>query len=138
MSKILGKNVSISIAVVASPEELEVVGCATEAILITNTNIAGSSTTGSGTWQEFKGLSNSWNGSINGYSTVDQNATIETVRELQFALDPIVMSFKKVTDLGDIYYTGFIIVLNVQETGNFGNAVTYSIQFQGTGELMIT
>lgn len=136
MSKILGKNVTLSILIAGSPSELKVIGCGRTCTLITNVQTAGKSTTGSGTWQEFKAIVNSWSVTADGIATVDENLSIADLRALQFTLTPVVISFKEVIGATTIYYSGYALIVNVQTAGNYNDVETYNVQLQGTGELI--
>jgi predicted secreted protein len=136
MSKILGKDVTLSIVVNASPQEIILIGCARTATLITNTVTAPKSTVGSGIWQEFTALSMNWSASVNGLATVGENMDMQTLRSMQFTLQPVIVSFKEATVTGDIYYSGFAIIQSIQTSGNYADAETYDVQLQGTGELI--
>ncbi len=135
MSKILGKNVTLSIVYQGSPQVIEPIGCARTATLTTTANIAGKSTVGSGIWQEFTGLSMGWTVSVDGFTTVDENMDLATLRGLQFALTPIVISFTEVVNSLTIYYSGLALLTSVSNSGNYADAETYTVQMQGTGKL---
>lgn len=137
MSKILGKNVTLSIVIDASPQEIELIGCARECTLITTMNTAPKSTVGSGKYQEFTGLSIGWNVSVTGLATVGENMDMQTLTGMQFSLLPVIISFKETTATGDIYYSGYALITSIQRTGNYNDAESYTVQLLGTGELLI-
>lgn len=136
MAKILGKNVTLSIVVAQSPQELQVIGCARTATLTTTVTIAPASTRGSGVWKDFKALVNEWAATVEGFATVDENMDIASLRLIQFQLLPVVISFQEVVGDNTIYNTGFAIIQSVQTSGNHADAETYSVNLQGTGELL--
>jgi predicted secreted protein len=136
MSKILGKDVTLSIVVNSSPQEIQVIGCARDCSLVTSQNLAGKSTTGSGIFLEFTALSITWSCSVNGFATIDENMDMRTLRQMQFTLQPIIISFKEVQGTTTIYYSGYAYIQSIQVTGSYADAETYSVQLQGTGQLL--
>jgi predicted secreted protein len=132
MSKIAGKDVLLFIAISASPEVLQGIGCSRTCTLTTNTVTAGVSTLGSGIYSEFKALSINWTVSVDGLATFGENMDMATLREYQFALQPVVIVF---TDSTAAQYRGYGIITSAVNTGNYNDVETYSVQIQGTGEL---
>lgn len=138
MSKISGKDVIVYLRTQASPEILKPICCSRSCTLNTQSATAGISTIGSGIWSEFKGLSMNWNMSVDGLATFGQNADIQTLRNLQFALTPVFLTFSEYAGGLAVDYAGNAIITSVQSTGSYADVETYSVQFQGTGELVIT
>lgn len=138
MAKILGKNVTLLIVTGESPEVVEMIGCSRTCELTTTVDILPASTLGSGLWKEFKAISNSWSGRVDGLTTVNENLTIATLRTMQALLQPVVISFEEVVGALVIDYRGAAIIVSVQTSGNYADAETYNVQLQGTGELTIT
>lgn len=135
MSKILGLDVIVKVMVSASPVEFEPIGCARNCTLTSNANIAGKSTIGSGIYQEFIGLSINWDVSVDGLATFNENTSLLTLRQLQAALQPVVISFTETVGDSSVEYTGNALITSVVASGNYADAETFDVQFQGTGEL---
>lgn len=135
MGKILGKDFILYAVLDWSPEQRIPIGCARSVTLTTTTQIAPISTVGSGIWQEFKGLSLSWNVSTDGLCTFDVNMSIPTLRMYQFGLTPMYFELVATSGTTQVTYSGYAIIQNVDETGSYSDVMNYSVQLQGTGEL---
>ncbi len=137
MSKIAGRDVILYIVTSASPETLEAIGCSRTCTLTTNAVTAGVSTIGSGIYSEFKAMSINWTVSVDGLATFDENMSIFTLRGYQFALTPILIDFKESTADEEVDYRGYAVITSVVSIGSYNDVETYSVQMQGTGELLI-
>lgn len=120
----------------ASPEERTVIACARTCTLLTNVVTAPISTIGSGKFSEYKALSINWSISSDGICTIDENMDLGTLRALQFQLTPIYIYFEEAATESTIVYYGQAIITNVQTSGAYNDVENYSIQLQGTGELI--
>lgn len=132
---ILGRDVTLYILTSASPEEFTVIGCARNVKIVKITDTAEKTTKGSGTKREYKPLATSWTGSIDGLSSED-GITIRQLWSYQDNLTVLTMQF----DLGDggLPVTGDIILTSAEAGGNYNDAATYNVSFQGTGDLSLT
>ena len=140
MSKILGKDVTISVYTGTDPQyvvpgTLAVIACGRACALITIVQVAGKSTTGSGTWAEYKALVNGWEVTSDGICTVGENIGLQTLRQLQSSLTPVVVSFKEEAGGTIIYHSGEAIITNIQTSKNYNDLEIFSIRLQGTGQL---
>ncbi len=135
MSFILGKNVILYILTSASPVEYTVIGCARNTKITLNVETADKTTIGSGTFREYKPLSSSWTGSVDGLSA-DQNISIRNL--LAYAEDLTILTIQ--FDLGDggNPLTGEILLTNVEAGANYNDAATFNVTFQGTGQLNLS
>ena len=132
MSKIPGNTVFLYLAISASPEVLQIIGCSRTCTLTTNAVTAGVSTVGSGIYSEFKALSINWTMNVDGLATEGENMDLATLRGYQFALQPILAVFAEGTSQES---RGYGIITSVANTGSYNDVETYSMQLQGTGEL---
>lgn len=147
MSFILGRNVTFSVLVGGV---LKVICCARTCKLMTQTEIAGKSTIGSGTWKESKGLSNAWTITADGIVNIASTETwwdgteksvlsLLDLRNYQFNFTPIQIAFETSTGSGiSILCEGTMLISSVEETGNYNDACLYSMQGVGTGQLSMT
>lgn len=134
MSFILGKDVILSVLVDGNYVPI---CCAKTCKLTTTAEIAGKSTIGSGLWKENKALNMSFTLSSDGITTLDSNTNLYTLRQLQFALQPVQVQFETIQDNVAIVYTATCLIQTVDESGTSNDAGTYNAQFIGTGELLM-
>jgi len=134
MSFILGTNVILYIVTNASPEELNVIGCAKNVRLTFATDTAERTTKGSGTAKEYKPLITSWGGSIDGLSSED-NITIREL--LAYAKDITELSMLFELADGGLPVAGQILLTSVEAGGPSNDAATYNVTLQGTGDLSL-
>jgi len=132
MPPYLGKNVILYLLVGASPYEPMVIGCARNTEINYNTDTAEKTTIGSGTSREYKPLSTNWSGTIDGLSGSDNVTVRELMRYVQ-DLTVITMQFNLGDDESPL--TGDIIITGVKATGNYNDAATFNMSYQGTGIL---
>lgn len=134
MSFIQGIDVVLYVLTSASPEEFTVIGCARTVKITQNTDTAEKTTIGSGTNKEFKPLINSWTGTVDGLSSTE-NLTLRQLLQYQKNLTVLTISF----DLGDggLPITGNVIITSVEAGGNYNDAATFNLSFQGTGNLSL-
>jgi predicted secreted protein len=124
--------------VVGDGGDLMPVCCARTASLTTITDIGETSTLGTGIWKTFKGLKNSFTVSAGGLISFDMNYSILSLRQRQVNSEEINFSFfglDKATNMEK--YSGAFIITSVDTPTSYNGSWEYSLQGQGTGELVI-
>lgn len=112
--------------------------CAQSCSLTVSTSTVETSTTGSGIWSTFKAQKHSWSGTIEGVVNLDTgNLRLSDLRALQIAMTEIEIRYERVDASGNGYTdAGIGIIVNSSDTGAMDDVATFSIEIQGTGELL--
>jgi predicted secreted protein len=134
MSFIVGRDVILYLVVAESPQVLSVIGCARNVKISMNTDTLETTTVGSGTDREYEPVATSWTASVDGLSSVN-NITYRDLLAYQKALTVLSMQFE-VGD-GGTPFTGDVIITSSENAGNYNDAATFNVSFQGTGELVL-
>lgn len=118
--------------------ELKPICCARSASITTTADIAETSTLGSGKWKTFKGMKLSFTLNAAGLVSFDMNYSIVTMRRKQIELMPLEFAFIGEDGNGLIeQYSGRFIITNINTPFTYNANFEYSLDGQGTGELLI-
>lgn len=136
MSLVKGKNVILSFYDLGLWQPL---ACARSCDLITNSETGETSTLESGVWRTYKAIKMNWSISFDGLVSLDMNMAVRRLRDIQFALKSILISFDATDDNGlTENYTGYIIVTSVSTPASYNGMYEYSGEGLGNGSLNIT
>jgi len=138
MAIVQGNNVSLYIW---DTSAYKLYACATDCSITISTDTIETSVTGSGLWTSIMPQKHSWSGSANGVTNLDVagNLTLGDLRTKQMDMARIIIRFEYIDDDGTTYTeTGNAYITRSTSTGEVNNASTFSIEFEGTGELSLT
>lgn len=117
----------------------EPLACGRNITLTTNAETGETSTKGSGKWRTYRGIKLTWGISCDGLCSLDMNMSVGQLREVQFNLTAILISFTATDDNGLIEsYQGYVIVTTIDTPASHNGLYEYSMTGQGSGELAIT
>lgn len=112
--------------------------CGRTASLTTSTDIAETSTLGTGTWKTYKGMRNSFTISAGGLVSYDMNVSISTMRSLQANFTIVNFQFTGIDRKGNVEkYTGSFIITSIGTPTSYNGNFEYSVEGKGTGALTI-
>lgn len=137
MANVNGKNVAFYIY---DSGVFKLYACGKSCSITVSTSTIETSTTGAGTWATFAAQKHSWTASIEGVVNLDEGnqLTLPNLRALQYAMTPLYIRYERVDDAGNGYTDeGYGIIVNSFDSGDVDNVAMFSIEFQGTGELMM-
>lgn len=135
MSVVLGKDVLVLIfdAGIWKPY-----ACGTSCTLDVATDFIEISTAGSNAWKEFEPTQDSYTGTINGVTYLEEPGkfTLPELRALQLAHRKLQIRFER-TDVSGHVYTdqGYFYISNTRDVGSFDGLNVYDIELRGTGAL---
>jgi len=113
--------------------------CARNISFETNTELAETSTVGTGLYRTYRGLRHTWAVSCDGLCSFDRNAAIATVRELQRSFTPVYISFTAIDDNALVEtYSGFVLFESIGTTASYNDLYKYTLSGKGSGEYTIT
>jgi predicted secreted protein len=111
--------------------------CARTASLTTNADLGETSTVGTGKWKTFKGLKMSFTISAGGLISFDMNYSIAALRQRQINFEAIGFVFFGLdSDTNMEKYSGSFIITSIDTPTSYNGNWEYSLQGQGTGELL--
>lgn len=136
MSLIRGKNV---IVLIFDDGQWKLYGCGTNCTLETVTDFAETSVKGNGKFRNFVPTVNSFTGSIEGLTNLDQpnTLTLPDLRQKQLAHVKLLMRFDRTDETGANTYVdeAFFFISNVADSGPHEGMNSYTVSLRGTGEL---
>jgi len=136
MSIVKGKNVILQ---VNNGGMLMPVACGQNATLTTDTDLAETSTEGTGTWKTQRLMRNSWQVDADGLVSFDTNMTPSQLMALQFAGTPVFLSWEATDDNGLVEsFQGYALVKTHTLTTAFNGLYKFNVLFIGNGKLTIT
>lgn len=117
----------------------EPLACGRTVTLTTNAETGETSTRGSGKWRTYRGTKLTWGISCDGLCSLDMNMSVGQLRQVQFDLTAILISFTATDDNGLIEsFQGYVLVTSIDTPGSYNGLYEYSMAGQGSGELSIT
>lgn len=135
--KVAGKNVVILIKVGL---EYKLYACATSATLNVTTEVIETSVSGSGKFATFAPTKNSFTGTLEGVTTLEEDSmlSLKDLRGKQLNQDVLTVLFQRSAGTSTYTDKGDFIITGSSDTGSFDDMNTFSIEMQGTGPLIQT
>ena len=140
MSKVRGKNVLVLFYDVASAT-YKPYACAMSCDLNLNTDIVETSIVGAGSWATFRGIKNSFDGSISGLTNLQKanHLTLFDLRTKQIAFTELLMRFQRTDEDGNVYLDeGKFIISKSSDSGPNESMNSFTIDLKGTGQITKT
>lgn len=113
--------------------------CATSCSINVATSTVETSTTGSGVWRTYKPQANTWGGTAEGVVYLEEAGmlSLADLRAKQIAFEEMQVSYERTDEGGNVYREeGIAIIINSGDTGDVNGVATFSLELQGTGELV--
>jgi len=133
---VLGKNVIIYIQ---DGSVWRLYACATSCSISVSTSTVETSTTGSGAWVTIAAQKHSWIATLEGVVNFDTQAVFNLydLRLRQIAMTPLLIRYERTDDAGNNYTDqGTAFIVSSSDTGRMDDVATFSIELQGSGELV--
>lgn len=136
MSLVKGKNVVLQFYDQGLWQPL---ACSKGCTLTTNSETGETSTLDSGVWRTYRAIKNNWTVETDGIVSMDMNMALRRLRDIQFALQAILIKFDATDDNGLIEnYSGYIILTTISTPATVSGMYEYSVSGLGSGSLNIT
>ena len=137
MSKVRGKNVIVFFYDVGNAIWKQY-ACAMSCDLNLNTDIAETSIVGAGNWATFRGIKNSFDGSISGLMNLNKTNTLalSDLRAKQILFTELLMRFQRTDEDGNVYLDeGKFIISKSSDSGPHESMNSFTVELKGTGSL---
>lgn len=137
MSLIRGEN---AVFYVYDDGQWKPIICARSGTFNTSAETIETSITGSGNWRTYEYTALTWTASFEGLIYLDgtNELTASDLRALQFSRTKILLRYQRTDTAGNVYTDeGTGIITSVSDSGDYQSAVSFSVEFRGTGPLVI-
>lgn len=136
--KVTGENVVVYFDILG---EWTPYACAQNATISRTTEYIEISVSGNGSYMTVLPTKNSWTASIDGIVAIEETGSL-TLADLvakQFNHERVLLKYQRIDDATNLWIeSGYAYITASSDTGNFGGMNTFSMEFQGTGELAST
>lgn len=137
MSLIRGEN---AVFYVYDDGQWKPIICARSGTFNTQAETIETSITGSGVWRTYEYTALTWTASFEGLIYLDgtNELTASDIRAFQYSRTKILLRYQRKDEAGN-YYTeeGNGLITSVSDSGDYQSAVSFTIEFRGTGPLTI-
>lgn len=137
MSLIKGEN---AIFYVYDDGQWKPIICARSGTFNTSAETIETSITGSGNWRTYEYTALTWTASFEGLIYLDgtNELTASDLRALQFSRTKILLRYQRTDKAGNVYTDeGYGLITAISDSGDYQSAVSFSVEFRGTGPLVI-
>ena len=112
--------------------------CALNCTLEISTELVETSISGAGNFATWEATRDSWSVSCDGLVSLEVTNQLDLaeLRALQIAHTKILIHFTRTSDTGEVYMdSGYVLITNSTDTGNYDGMNTFSLTMKGTGKL---
>ena len=114
--------------------------CARSGTFNTTAETIETSISGTGVWRTYEYTALTWTASFEGliflYGT--NELTASDIRAFQFSREKILLRYQRTDTAGNVYTDeGYGLITGVSDSGDYQSAVSFTIEFRGTGPLVI-
>ncbi len=114
--------------------------CARSGTFNTTAETIETSISGTGVWRTFEYTALTWTASFEGLIFLDgtNELTASDIRAFQFSREKILLRYQRTDTAGNVYTDeGYGLITGVSDSGDFQSALSFTIEFRGTGPLVI-
>ena len=114
--------------------------CARSGSFNTTAETIETSISGTGVWRTYEYTALTWTASFEGLIFLDgtNELTASDIRAFQFSREKILLRYQRTDTAGNVYTDeGYGLITGVSDSGDYQSAVSFTIEFRGTGPLVI-
>lgn len=114
--------------------------CARSGTFNTTAETIETSISGTGVWRTYEYTALTWTASFEGLIFLDgtNELTASDIRAFQFSREKILLRYQRTDTAGNVYTDeGYGLITGVSDSGDYQSAVSFTIEFRGTGPLVI-
>lgn len=114
--------------------------CARSGTFNTTAETIETSISGTGVWRTYEYTALTWTASFEGLIFLDgtNELTASDIRAFQFSREKILLRYQRTDTAGNVYTDeGYGLITGVSDSGDYQSALSFTIEFRGTGPLVI-